>query len=174
MWLVAGLLLGGVGLSFLTSFHTQLHGHIATSVLGVFAAAWLIAMAARGYGSSLVWTLFGLDISLSVGTATLAYKGFFSPAAQIRSTMPRLVGATGVTLTELAPRGSVRVNGEVWSAESLSGEIPVGSEIQVASVKGIHLEVMNVIGGQLPHGFFELDPELVEQRPALNEDLGTQ
>lgn len=159
MWLIAGILLGSAGLAFLTSFHTQLHGHVATVVLGTLAAAWLIAMVVAGHGSALLWTLFGVDISLSVGTGTLAYRGLAQQGTSSSSALPRLLGANGVALSELSPRGTVRVNGESWSAESISGPIPSGAEVHVTSVNGIRLEVLAVpTPGELASSsLFDLD-----------------
>jgi membrane-bound ClpP family serine protease len=170
MWLIAGLLLGAAGLAFLTSFHTQLHGHIATAVFGLAAAGWLIAMVVAGHASALLWLLFGLDISLSIGTGTLAYRGFISPNALAPSAMSRLVGTTGVAMTPLTPTGTVRVNGESWSAESLDGEISQGAQIQVTALRGIRLEVVSSLTAELPPGFFELDPKQVPQPSPLTTE----
>lgn len=45
------------------------------------------------------------------------------------------IGATGVTLEDLDPNGSVKVNGEIWQAESLSGKIEKGERVSVKSLK---------------------------------------
>lgn len=53
-----------------------------------------------------------------------------------------LVGATGIAISDLAPRGMVRVRGEEWSAESVNGSIMNGEAIQVVSVEGLRLQVV--------------------------------
>jgi len=173
MWLIAGILLGAAGLAFLTSFHTQLHGHVATVVLGTMAAAWLIAMVAAGHGSALLWTLFGVDLSLSVGTGTLAFKGLAQRGDLVPSAMPRLVGASGIALSELTPSGTVRVNGESWSAESIAGDIPSGAQIHVASVNGIRLEVLEMTSGELTSSLFDLDAGPAIPHPTITTEEGT-
>ena len=53
-----------------------------------------------------------------------------------------LVGETGVVVTSLDPRGSVRARGESWSAESDSGElIEQGEQVIVSDVEGLTLKV---------------------------------
>ena len=53
-----------------------------------------------------------------------------------------LVGETGVVVTTLDPRGTVRARGESWSAESDSGEhIQQGEEVIVSDVEGLTLKV---------------------------------
>jgi membrane-bound ClpP family serine protease len=37
--------------------------------------------------------------------------------------------------------GTVFVNGELWSAESIDGVIPVGSRVRVTRVDGLRLQV---------------------------------
>jgi membrane-bound serine protease (ClpP class) len=48
-----------------------------------------------------------------------------------------LMGKTGVAITDLKPKGEVRVEGVIWRAESLSGEIAKGERVTVKSLKGL-------------------------------------
>ena len=52
-----------------------------------------------------------------------------------------LEGTAGVALTDLDPRGTVRVRGETWSAESLSTPVPAGATVRVVRVRGVNLVV---------------------------------
>jgi membrane-bound serine protease (ClpP class) len=53
-----------------------------------------------------------------------------------------LVGQSGVTISALDPKGTVRVAGERWSAVSDSEEsIPEGEEVIVSDVEGLILMV---------------------------------
>ncbi len=54
----------------------------------------------------------------------------------------RLVGVTGVTLTDLAPTGQVRVEHQDWSAVTVGDDIPVGSPVRVTGIRGVRLEVV--------------------------------
>jgi membrane-bound serine protease (ClpP class) len=52
-----------------------------------------------------------------------------------------LEGTAGVALTDLDPRGTVRVRGETWSAESPSTPVPAGATVRVVRVRGVNLIV---------------------------------
>lgn len=54
----------------------------------------------------------------------------------------RLIGRQATTLTDLTPGGQVRVDLEDWSALSLSGDIPKGTQVRVSGVAGVRLQVM--------------------------------
>ena len=58
----------------------------------------------------------------------------------------RLVGYTGVALTDLAPTGQVRVDRQDWSAIAVGGAIQAGSAIRVAGITGVRLEVTADVG----------------------------
>jgi membrane protein implicated in regulation of membrane protease activity len=59
------------------------------------------------------------------------------PAAS--TTIP--VGARGTAVERLDPRGYVRVNGELWKAETPSAAIPAGAPIAVREAHGFTLIV---------------------------------
>jgi membrane-bound serine protease (ClpP class) len=48
-----------------------------------------------------------------------------------------MVGKIGVATTPLNPKGEVRVIGEIWRAEAVSGEIEVGVRVRVVELKGL-------------------------------------
>jgi membrane-bound serine protease (ClpP class) len=48
-----------------------------------------------------------------------------------------MVGKTGSALTDLRPTGEVRILGEIWRAESASGEIQKGELVKVKVLKGL-------------------------------------
>ena len=58
----------------------------------------------------------------------------------------RLIGLGGVAVEPLAPRGYVRVRGELWLAEPIAadGEIPRGRLVTVDGVRGTTLLVSRV------------------------------
>ena len=63
-------------------------------------------------------------------------------AAGGQALSPELVGERPVAVTVLAPRGTVHVGGEDWSAESDSGEpIQEGEEVIVSEAEGLMLRV---------------------------------
>ena len=55
-----------------------------------------------------------------------------------------MVGKTGVAFTDLSPKGEVRVVGEIWRAESISGDIAKGEQVKVKEVRGLMVLVEKV------------------------------
>ena len=55
-----------------------------------------------------------------------------------------LAGLTGEALDRLNPLGTVKVHGEIWKAESISGSIDVGEKIRVTSMKDMKLYVEKI------------------------------
>jgi membrane protein implicated in regulation of membrane protease activity len=53
----------------------------------------------------------------------------------------RLLGARGRAVERLAPVGYVRVDGELWRAETTGAEIAAGAEIVVRELNGLTLRV---------------------------------
>jgi membrane-bound serine protease (ClpP class) len=48
-----------------------------------------------------------------------------------------MIGQKGIAITDLKPKGEVRVMGEIWRAESLSGDIAKGELVTVKELKGL-------------------------------------
>jgi len=55
-----------------------------------------------------------------------------------------MIGKMGVATTDLKPKGEVRVAGENWRAESLSGDIGQGEKVNVKALKGLVVMVERV------------------------------
>ena len=67
------------------------------------------------------------------------------PYTSVGST-DRLIGQLADAVTPLTPTGSVRIAGEHWTAESVSGDIDQGSVVRVQGVDGVTLIVGQVDG----------------------------
>jgi membrane-bound serine protease (ClpP class) len=55
------------------------------------------------------------------------------------------IGEAGITLEVLDPFGTVRVHGEIWQAESISGRIEAGEKISVRSMKNFKVYVEPIL-----------------------------
>jgi membrane-bound serine protease (ClpP class) len=55
------------------------------------------------------------------------------------------IGEAGITLETLDPLGTVRVHGEIWQAESLSGRIEAGEKVFVRSMKNFKVYVEPIL-----------------------------
>jgi membrane protein implicated in regulation of membrane protease activity len=102
----------------------------------------VIAMwfAVRDFGVS--WSMAASVLTLWVIKDLLLYpvmRRYYraTPAQQ------RMIGASGVALNPLAPRGFVRVRGEIWQAQIRDGTAPVaeGTKVRVRGIRGMLLFV---------------------------------
>ncbi|MEO0115365.1 MAG: nodulation protein NfeD, partial [candidate division WOR-3 bacterium] len=55
-----------------------------------------------------------------------------------------LIGEIGVAQDNLNPLGVIMVQGELWSAESVSGEVKKGEKVKVLQVEGMTLKVSKI------------------------------
>ncbi|MEO8109023.1 MAG: nodulation protein NfeD [Ginsengibacter sp.] len=87
------------------------------------------------FGVTAVTALFFLFV---VGMGLKAQR--LKPASGIES----LIGKFGQTMEALHPFGRVKINGEIWKAESLSGEITENEKVIVKEIKNLTLFVEQV------------------------------
>ena len=87
----------------------------------------------------------GLVIGILIALAawsTLVYKA-------VRQIVPReppspaeaMLNRGGIAVTKLAPKGAVRIRGELWGAVSSNGDIAPGEEVSVVGIDGLKLTV---------------------------------
>lgn len=96
-------------------------------------------------------SLGGLSISMSMLLTTVigliavvAALAFVALRAQLRGVVTgieSLQGKKGLAKTALNPAGKVLAEGELWDAESVSGDIPEGAPVEVTAVEGFKLRV---------------------------------
>jgi len=85
-------------------------------------------------------------IFTSVALSTLFFlfiigMGLKAQRARPFSGVEGFIGETGVALTALVPAGKVRVHGEIWNAESLSGTVDAGEKVRVKRLEGLRIYV---------------------------------
>ena len=96
----------------------------------------------------------GLSISMHILGSTVigmialvAILAWIVIRAQMRAVVTgieSLAGKKGLAKDKLAPKGTVLVEGELWQAESVSGDIPAGAEVKVESVNGFSIKVRSI------------------------------
>jgi len=96
----------------------------------------------------------GLSISMSMVLSTIvglisvvAGLAFIVLRAQLRKVVTgieSLKDKRGLAKTALEPKGTVLVEGELWEAESTSGNIPAGAQVDVTAVEGFKIRVRAV------------------------------
>jgi len=52
-----------------------------------------------------------------------------------------MVGSNGTVIEPLVPRGTIKIGGELWEAESTDREIDAGEEVTVTGQQGLRLMV---------------------------------
>ncbi len=117
---------------------------IAGVVLGVFGI--LLLTQGMSYSPSPITfaTEFELALIAVVGIVAGLYIRWIIGPIRRRSKLTgpeALIGKIGVAITDLQPRGEVRVEGVIWRAESVSGNILRGESVRVRAIKGLVLEV---------------------------------
>ena len=99
-------------------------------------------------------SLGGLSVSINMVLTTIvgllavvAALAWFVARAQLRKVVTgieSLADKRGLAKTALTPKGTVLVEGELWQAESVSGDIPAGAEVDVTAVNGFLMRVRQV------------------------------
>ena len=87
--------------------------------------------------SMLLTTVIGL-IAVVAGVAYIALRAQLN---RVVTGIESLKDKRGLAKTALAPKGTVLVEGELWEAESVSGDIPAGAEVAVTAVEGFKVRV---------------------------------
>lgn len=153
------ILLAGYGLQLLPLNYTGV-SLIALGVILIIAEAFVPSFGIMGLGGIVAFTLGALimvetDVAVYQVSLPLVAALVFGFALLLIATMrvffrirkkapvsgiQTIVGAEGLSMTELNTSGMVEVYGEVWNAESDSN-IHKGEKIKVVGTQGAHLKV---------------------------------
>jgi membrane protein implicated in regulation of membrane protease activity len=134
LWVIAAVIAGALEIA-LPGF-----------VLLWFAAGALVASlaAALGLGVNVQLTLFILvSVALFAASRTIFKKAFMRNAASVKTGVEAMVGQEAVVTESLTDGhgGTVRINGELWSARPLGGPVAEGERVVVEQVEGLKLWV---------------------------------
>jgi membrane protein implicated in regulation of membrane protease activity len=134
LWILAAIIAGALEMA-LPGFV------ILWFAVGALAAA---LAAAIGLGINAQLTLFMLvSLALFASSRTLFNKAFMRNASKLKTGVEAMVGQEAVVTEALAEGhgGTVRINGELWSARSLGGGVTEGEVVIVEQVEGLKLWV---------------------------------
>jgi len=134
LWVLTGVILGVLEL--------KLSGYVMLWFgIGAFVAA-LLATLGLPFNAQLA--AFNLvSVALLVGSRTLLRRFFMRGASSVRHGVEAMLGADAVVV-EPIPRdgfGTVRINGELWTARSLEGAIAEGERVRIENLEGLKLAV---------------------------------
>ena len=86
------------------------------------------------------WTIVGAPLLTTGMFSLLIRQGLRAQKLPVLQDLRRLVGAVGVTRTEVARAGTIYVAGEDWSATA-DAKIPAGTDVVVLGRQGLILKV---------------------------------
>jgi len=134
LWIAAALILGALEI--------KLSGFVTLWFAAGALAAALVAGLGLGINTQLV--LFTLvSVALFGASRTIFKRAFMRSASPMKTGVEAMVGQEAVVTEMLADPhgGTVRINGELWTARSLSGPVAEGERVTVEQVDGLKLWV---------------------------------
>lgn len=88
-----------------------------------------------------VQTVIFLIVSVALLFATKPLVNKFLNSKTIQTNVFSIIGKKAIVISDIKPiesKGQIKINGEVWSAESINGQnIPEGSEVEIISINGV-------------------------------------
>jgi membrane-bound serine protease (ClpP class) len=136
------VLLAIAAILFVLDVKAQAHGVLTTGGIGLLVLGGLLL-----FNPSVPSAHVSLPLILAVAAGftvfSLTVLRALVRAGQrpVQMGVEGLVGATGVTLSDLAPNGTVRVVNETWTAQATAGSIAGGTSVRVVDVRGVKLLV---------------------------------
>jgi membrane-bound serine protease (ClpP class) len=119
-------------------------GHGFALIAGVILGAFGIFYLSLGlqYSPSPITGLAEIELGLLVVFGVLAglYIRWVIGPLRHRTKLTgaeAMLGKIAVAVSDLKPSGEVRVEGEIWRAESITGEVSKGEKVKVKSLKGL-------------------------------------
>jgi membrane protein implicated in regulation of membrane protease activity len=134
LWIVAALVFGALEI--------KLSGFV-TLWFAVGALVSALA-AALGLGINFQLVLFtGVSLALFAASRTIFKRAFMRSASPLKVGVEAMVGQEAVVTEALSDPhgGTVRINGELWTARSLAGPVAEGERVTVEQVEGLKLWV---------------------------------
>ena len=74
----------------------------------------------------------------------MIYKAAQAKLSKIKTGKEALIGSVGVAVTDLKPKGEIRVLGEFWQATAKETEIKTGEKVEVVGMEGMFVIVKPV------------------------------
>lgn len=134
LWIIAAMVLGVVEMK--TSSFVTLWFAIGSLVAALVAAL--------GLGINFQLMLFtAVSVALFAASRTIFKEALMRSASNLKTGVEAMVGQEAVVTEALSDPhgGTVRINGELWTARSLSGPVAEGERVTVEQVDGLKLWV---------------------------------
>ncbi len=82
-----------------------------------------------------------IALAIAILAAWMLYKGLAANLAKVKTGLEALIGARGIAVTDLKPKGEIRVMGEFWQATAKDKWIINGETVEVTGMEGMFLVV---------------------------------
>jgi membrane-bound serine protease (ClpP class) len=132
---------------FLLEIKIVSHGLLA---IGGIVSLLLGSMMLIKSGSSLELVKISRSVIISATAVSALFflfvigLGIRAQRRKVVTGMEGLIGAVGEAMDILAPTGIVKVQGEIWNAESVSGNIGKGEKVRIKEMKNLKLFVEQI------------------------------
>jgi membrane-bound serine protease (ClpP class) len=134
---------------FILDIKTPTHGALTLAGTASLVVGALVLFNSPGTPRSLqVSPVFVVSVSILTAITffimiSFAIRAQSLPVSTGQAKLESLVGMTGIVRSDLAPHGTVQINGELWSADPVQdGEpLPKGARVQVVQVDGFRIRV---------------------------------
>jgi membrane-bound ClpP family serine protease len=157
LWGTAAILLALLAATWLLCAHAGGHAWFVPLPACVLAVVWAFTASARSPVAG--WWLVALSGTACGGGVIVASTALRQRLRGELAVLPPVRGATGTAVTDLTPVGVVRVAGETWSAESVSGTLAAGAPVHVLRVRGVRVEVWSEAGTVPDANVFDIEEE---------------
>jgi len=114
---------------------------ILVVVSGLLIVSASIGITFYGLALEIEALLAGILLIIAAIAAWLFYVGIKAQYKKVKTGREALIGAKGVAITDLKPKGEVRVMGEFWQATAKDTTIANGEAVEVVDMEGMFLVV---------------------------------
>lgn len=114
---------------------------ILIAVSGLLIVSASIGITFYGLALEVEALLAGILLIIAAIAAWLFYVGIKAQYKKVKTGREALIGAKGVAITDLKPKGEVRVMGEFWQATAKDTTIANGEAVEVVDMEGMFLVV---------------------------------
>jgi membrane-bound serine protease (ClpP class) len=129
---------------FIADIFTPTHGILTAGGIAALVIGGLLLVNTGGVpGVPTVspWVIAGTAAGIGLFFMYAVYKVVRARQLQPATGRESLVGQLAMARTDLAPRGNVFVEGELWQATSIDGPVDAGQPVRVVAADGLHLKV---------------------------------
>lgn len=114
---------------------------ILIAVSGLLIVSASIGITFYGLALKIEALLAGILLIIAAIAAWLFYVGIKAQYKKVKTGREALIGAKGVAITDLKPKGEVRVMGEFWQATAKNATVANGDAVEVVDMEGMFLVV---------------------------------